>query len=278
MAEVTRARQGQMIEAVLTVLRDEPEGLSVHDTIDRVRKILPPTPYESSEYPNSPGVERFGNIIRFTTISPVKAGWLVKNKGTWTITEAGKEVIGKFSDSADLMREAVRLYRKWKSAQPAEDDEDQPEEDGQEEVPAVALELAEESAWREIFSYLTALPPYDFQQLVADLLSAMEYHIVWVAPPGPDPRCGHHCRNRPPRRIRSTHQGPGEATPGQGVRRLDPLLHGSPRYQRHWSVRQPRRIYVRGGEGVTNTRDQTHHVAGCPAFGRFVDRALHGTA
>jgi len=28
--------------------------------------------------------------------------------------------------------------------------------------------------------------PYDFQQLVADLLVAMDYHIVWIAPPGKD--------------------------------------------------------------------------------------------
>jgi restriction system protein len=115
----------------------------------------------------------------------VKAGWLVKSKGIWTITTEGKEVIGKFDDPTDLGRESARLYRKWKSSQPADDDE-QLEVDAEEEAPAVALELAEESAWREIFAYLTALPPYDFQQLVADLLDAMGYHIVWVAPPGPD--------------------------------------------------------------------------------------------
>jgi hypothetical protein len=40
-------------------------------------------------------------------------------------------------------------------------------------VASVALELAEESAWQEISSYLADMPPYDFQQLVADLLDAM---------------------------------------------------------------------------------------------------------
>lgn len=184
MAEITRERQGQMIEAVLTVLKDQPEGLPVRDVIERVRSILPPTEYELSDYPNSPGVQRFGNIVRFTTISPVKAGWLVKNRGTWAITEAGTAVIGKYSDPAELMREAVRLYRAWKKARPA--DTSEPEDDETEETPSVALELAEESAWQEISSYLAEMPPYDFQQLVADLLEAMGYHIVWVAPPGPD--------------------------------------------------------------------------------------------
>lgn len=184
MADITRERQGQIIEAVLTVLRDQAEGLAARDVIDRVGELLPPTPFELSEYPNSPGVQRYGKIVRFTTIGPVKAGWMVKNKGTWTITEAGIQVIGKFADPADLMRESVRLYRSWKSAQPDADPDDGDSED--DEAPSVALELAEESAWQEISSYLAEMPPYDFQQLVADLLEAMGYHIVWVAPPGPD--------------------------------------------------------------------------------------------
>ena len=186
MAEVTRKRQGEIIEAVLTVLRDHPDGLPVRDALERVRTILPPTEFERGEYPNNPGVERYGKIVRFTTIGPVKAGWMVKDRGTWTVTEAGKAVIGKFSDSAELMRESVRLYRKWKSAQPTPDDDLGIDESGTDEVPSVALELAEESAWQEISSYLAEMPPYDFQQLVADLLEAMGYHIVWVAPPGPD--------------------------------------------------------------------------------------------
>jgi hypothetical protein len=44
---------------------------------------------------------------------------MVKDRGTWTITESGLAVIGKFPDPAELMREAVRPYGKWKSAQPA---------------------------------------------------------------------------------------------------------------------------------------------------------------
>jgi restriction system protein len=173
-----------MIAAVLEVLRDHPDGLAAHEVIERVRRVLPPTEFELEDYPSSPGVERFGKVLRFATIPPVKAGWLVKDRGTWTITEDGKAIIGRYSDPAELMREAVRLYRKWKSSQPEPEDEES--EGGTSEAPQVALELAEESAWQEISAYLAEMPPYDFQQLVADLLEAMGYHIVWVAPPGPD--------------------------------------------------------------------------------------------
>ena len=30
------------------------------------------------------------------------------------------------------------------------------------------------------------MPPYEFQDLVAALLTAMDYHVSWVAPPGKD--------------------------------------------------------------------------------------------
>ena len=35
-------------------------------------------------------------------------------------------------------------------------------------------------------AYLERMDPYDFQNLVAALLRAMDYHVSWVAPPGPD--------------------------------------------------------------------------------------------
>ena len=59
---------------------------------------------------------------------------------------------------------------------------------GNEEGPDVAstIEEAEEAAWAEIEKYLQNMPPYDFQNLVAAPLRAMDYHVSWIAPPGPD--------------------------------------------------------------------------------------------
>jgi restriction system protein len=45
---------------------------------------------------------------------------------------------------------------------------------------------AEEKAWEQIQGYLQSMNPYDFQELVADLLRAMGYHVSWVSPPGKD--------------------------------------------------------------------------------------------
>jgi len=46
------------------------------------------------------------------------------------------------------------------------------------------VDEAEEKSWEQIQQYLQQIKPYEFQELVADLLRAMGYHVSWVAPPG----------------------------------------------------------------------------------------------
>jgi restriction system protein len=188
MAEITRHRQGEMIQAVFKVLADKPDGLPAREVIREVEGILPPTPFELSEYPASPGTRRYDKILRFSTIGPVKAGWLVKNKGTWLVSDDGLAALTKFTDPADLMRESHRLYRKWRKSQPTEDETDDGSGDVQDDQPhpSVTLEEADETARQEIRDHLAKMPPYDVQDLVAALLQAMGYHVAWVAPPGPD--------------------------------------------------------------------------------------------
>ena len=182
MAEITRRRQGEMTQALFRVLADAPDGLAAREAIDRVENVLERTPFEDSEYPNRPGVRRFPTILRFTTIWLVKAGWLVKGRGAWSITEEGIRALSRFADPEDLFREAVRLYDQWRAEQP------EPIEPEKETgfSPDTILEEAVEAAWAQIESHLTTMSPYDFQRLVAGLLEAMNYHVQWVAPPGPD--------------------------------------------------------------------------------------------
>lgn len=185
MAEITRERAGQIVRAAFGVLLNHPDGLQVRPLIEEVKKVLPLTSYEQGSYQNSPGVLRFDKIIRFTTIQSVKAGWLVKAKGVWTLTDASREAYVAFPDPGDFMRESYRLYAAWKKAQP--DDESVADDEGVEEVTASATLLeAEESAWTEIAQHLNQMPPYEFQDLVAALLGAMGYFVAWVSPPGKD--------------------------------------------------------------------------------------------
>jgi hypothetical protein len=70
------------------------------------------------DLPKNPDVLRFPKLLRFSTIGPVKAGWLHKKSGTWTVTDEGKTALQEFPDPEAFFRESIRLYRKWKASQP----------------------------------------------------------------------------------------------------------------------------------------------------------------
>ena len=181
MAEVTKERRGEIQRATLEVLVEHPEGIQAKDAIALVADRLTLSDYETSEYAKNPGVRRIDKIVRFLTIGPVKAGWISKEKGIWTINEAGQQALRTFSDPASLFSESHRLYRAWKADQP-----DDLNTGTDEESDSATLEEAEETAWAEIRAYLAEMNPYDFQELVAGLLKGMGYHVSWISPPGPD--------------------------------------------------------------------------------------------
>ena len=183
MAKVGQRRAGELIQKMFEILLKHPEGMHVKDLLKQLEASVTLTPYESADYPNRPGLRRFEKVVRFATIGPVKAGWLVKNKGKWILTEDGKVARSKYPDPEDLMKTAGQLYRKWKAAQP---DSVEEAEDSEAENAGTTLEEAEEAAWTEIEKYLKSINPFDLQSLVAALLKAMGYHVSWVSPPGPD--------------------------------------------------------------------------------------------
>jgi restriction system protein len=186
MAEITRRRQGELMAGVFRILQQNPEGLAAKEVMQKLADAVPPTPFEASEYPNRPGSRRYEKIARFTTIPFVKAGWLIKTKGSWIATEDGLATFNRMgSDPESWMRAAVGKYQEWKKARPHVDPSD--DEVEADDVAAVAgFEEANEAAFAEIRTYLDGMNPYEFQDLVAALLEAMDYHVLWIAPPGPD--------------------------------------------------------------------------------------------
>ncbi|GAB4240824.1 MAG: hypothetical protein OHK0028_19060 [Deltaproteobacteria bacterium] len=183
MPESTRRRSGELVRGVFKILAESSEGLPAKVVLERLVDIVPPTDFEKSTYPRQPNVRRYEKIVRFSTISAVKAGWLVKDRGLWTLTEAGRTAYSEFPDPELFFREASRLYQQWAAEQPAE--AEVPVADAAPDA-ATTIEEAEEAAWTAIEEHLEQMNPYDFQELVAGLLRAMGYHVAWVSPPGPD--------------------------------------------------------------------------------------------
>lgn len=184
MAEITRRRCGELVRGVFKILLNHPDGMPAKEVLKRLEAVVPPTPFEQGTYPNRPNVRRYEKIVRFSTINSVKAGWLVKDKGLWYLTDEGRAAYEKFSDPEEFDREARRRYREWRADQPTEGADEVEGEVTSER--ATTVEEAEESAWSQIEAYLTQMSPYDFQDLVAGLLRGMGYHVDWVSPPGSD--------------------------------------------------------------------------------------------
>lgn len=186
MADINPRRSGELMRGVFSILLQHPEGLAAGETLKQLEALIPPNAFESADYPNRPGVRRFEKLVRFFSINTVKAGWLLKQKGTWYLTEEGKAAYQTFPHPEAFMKEAIRLYREWAKAQP--DIPDDGATDVKEDAPdaVTVLEEAEETSRSAIEAYLNAMNPYEFQRLVAGLLEAMGYHVDWVAPPGAD--------------------------------------------------------------------------------------------
>lgn len=184
MPNVSRKRTGELLRTLFGILLKSPDGLPASEALAALEKQVTLTEYEQGDYGS--GGRRFEKIVRFATIDCVKAGWLVKNKGQWSITEDGKAALEKYKDSEEFYREAVKLYAQWKSAQLGKDEDAEVDEDVPEKDVAITYEKAEEQAWGEIEQYLKAMNPYEFQELVGELLKAMGYHVAWIAPPGKD--------------------------------------------------------------------------------------------
>lgn len=186
MAEVTKKRKGELQRGVFKILMESPEGLPAKEVLSQLEKSVPPTAFEQGDYESTPGVRRFEKIVRFSTIGPVKAGWLEKTKGRWSLTDAGREAYKKFTDPERFKSEGDRLYRQWADAN-TDTEQEASEESESENTVSVSFETADEQSWAEIQNYVQNIQPYDFQnKLVTGLLKGMGYHIAHAAPPGPD--------------------------------------------------------------------------------------------
>lgn len=182
MAEITIQRTGELVRKLAEILIAHPEGMRAQDALQLLEKNVELTEYEKGQYPS--GGRRFEWIVRFATIDLVKAGWMVKDKGRWAMTDEGRKAFNQYKLPENFYRAAQKLYREWRRSHPPS--EEKLEEEVSEKRAAISFEEAEEQAWDEIENYLRTMPPYEFQKLVAVLLKAMGYHVSWIAPPGKD--------------------------------------------------------------------------------------------
>lgn len=229
MPEVTRQRVGELLRKLFEVLMAHPEGLQAKDALRELESRTELSEHEKGYYEN--GDRRFEKIVRFATVDCVKAGWLVKTKGRWSLTEEGVRAYHTFKDPSSFYRRAARLYNEWRAASRRPEEEEPaipPDEEQEEKTARITYEQAEEQAWGEIEQHLRGMNPYELQEMVASLLRAMSYHVSWVSPPGKDGgidilASGDPLGTRPPR-IKVQVKRRGEAVSVEGLRAFMALL------------------------------------------------------
>jgi restriction system protein len=184
MAKITVGRVGELLRALFGILAQAPEGLQAGEAVRRLAKSVTLTAYELEPYPTS-GVQRFDKVVRFASMHCVKAGWMIKDQGIWAVTPAGCKAIADYSDPEAFYNQAKQVDQAQtiskRVSRASEDIESEAERSAD-----VTYDQAKEEAWAKIEQYLHLMSPFEFQDLVADLLKGMGYHVLWKAPPGPD--------------------------------------------------------------------------------------------
>jgi 5-methylcytosine-specific restriction protein B len=114
-----QGRRPRVVQAVLTALAEQESGsLPVKELFDELVGRLQLGPEDLAS--TGGGAERkFERDTYFDLIPAVKAGWLKRQGGVWTITSEGREAIGKYADADSLHRAARALYLEWRQARPA---------------------------------------------------------------------------------------------------------------------------------------------------------------
>ena len=77
MSNTSKRRTGELIRTLFEVLKAQPEGMRAAEALASLEQRIDLTVYEAGEYET--GGRRFEKIVRFGTVAPVKAGWLVKS-------------------------------------------------------------------------------------------------------------------------------------------------------------------------------------------------------
>ena len=128
---------------------------------------------------------RWTNSFQFYSIDYQKAGFIVKKSGNWYLTPEGEAALKKTPE--EVMTIANDAYHAWKKARDIEDKPDgEPTDNTAESDNSMKLEQLESDAREGIKAFIGSKDPYEFQDMVAALLRAMEYHTPFIAPKGKD--------------------------------------------------------------------------------------------
>lgn len=168
--------------AALTILKKNGGSMRSGQLMEQVGNEIEFSDYEKET--TSKGGIRWQNIYHFSSVDYVLAGFIVKKNSNWYLTPEGEKILSKSPEEIHEIAQAA--YRTWKKEHAKDASGDDGEELEDAKATIIDLEELEERALNGIRDYIRKKNPYEFQDLVAALLRAMDYHTPFVAPKGKD--------------------------------------------------------------------------------------------
>lgn len=156
--------------------------MPLKDILEKIAARVPFNEWEAQVYGRT-GYIRWQSIFHFYSLDCVKAGYLLKNNGIWSLTPEGEKAMK--GGPEQLIQRANEAYKAWakENRRPAKEE---PEEEEEVITSEVNIELVESNARAGIVDFLKRKNPYEFQYIVAALLRSMGYHTPFIAERGPD--------------------------------------------------------------------------------------------
>lgn len=171
----------KLMHEVLTLLNENGGEMRSADIETGIEKRLAFDEWESQPYKD--GGSRWLSCMHFYSIDFVKAGYIVKNKGRWFLSDEGKAALIKYS-AEDLYTAAHQAYLDWSKKQ--EDVTGTIRADNTDEEDVNRFANIKAQADDDLMDYIQSRTPYEFQDMVAALLRSMGYYTPFVAPKGKD--------------------------------------------------------------------------------------------
>jgi hypothetical protein len=109
----------RVIHAVLSIIESNGGAMRVRDALKEVDRTVELDSWAREQFQKS-GYIRWRSLLHVYSIECVKAGYLTKKEGIWSITPEGREALKM--QPVDLLTAANALYRKWRKDNPKQKD------------------------------------------------------------------------------------------------------------------------------------------------------------
>lgn len=175
----SRELAGRLLHAALTAVKNAGGRCNVQFVYEQVLNTVELDEW-AKEIIESNGLPRWQTYLQFFSIDAVKANFLIKERGVWTLTPEGEKELDK--PPAELLDVATAAFRAWKRSQtpkpitPIDNDDqleevDEPPED---RMFAIQQEVHERLSF-DLIEMIKSCSPSFFERLVVELLLKMGY-------------------------------------------------------------------------------------------------------